>query len=166
MNVIERFCLVPNVKDELSHKPAGMHTIIVVIDGMGGGIGAQLIARIKETLGEDCEIVALGANSSATERMMKAGAARGATGENAVKVSARTGDFILGPIGIVIPNSMMGEITPAMAEAVLAAPGERILLPLKNEHFILPGLEPMPLAKAIDLSVSVLKERISGGACD
>ena len=136
---------------------------IIVIDGMGGGIGAQLIARIKETLGAPAEIIALGANSAATERMIKAGAARGATGENAVKVSAKTGDFILGPIGIVIPNSMMGEITPAMAEAVLAAPGERILLPLKNEHFALPGLEPMPLAKAIDLAIGVLKERLAGG---
>ena len=140
-----------------------MHTTIVVIDGMGGGIGAQLIARMKESLGAETEIIALGANSAATERMIKAGAAKGATGENAVRVSAKLGDFILGPIGIVIPNSMLGEITPAMAEAILAAPGERILLPVKNDHFTLPGLEPMPLAKAIDLSIGVLTERLGGG---
>jgi hypothetical protein len=140
-----------------------MSTIIVVIDGMGGGIGAQLITRIRESLDEKTEIIALGASSAATERMMRAGAAKGATGENAVRVSVKLGDFILGPIGIVIPNSMLGEITPAMAEAILAAPGERILLPVKNEHFTLPGLEPVPLAKAIDLSIGVLKERLGGG---
>jgi hypothetical protein len=140
-----------------------MNTIIVVIDGMGGGIGTQLIARMRNSLDGEPEIIALGANSTATERMIKAGASRGATGENAIRVSAKLGDFILGPIGIVIPNSMMGEITPAMAEAVLAAPGKRILLPLKNDHFSLPGLEPMPLAKAIDLLISVLRESLGGG---
>ncbi|MDR2479176.1 MAG: DUF3842 family protein [Treponema sp.] len=141
-----------------------MNKTIIVIDGMGGGIGAQLVSRMREALGQEPEIIALGANSSATERMIKAGASRGATGENAVRVSVKLGAFILGPVGIVIPNSMMGEISPVIAEAVLAAPGERILLPLKNEHFTLPGLESMPLAKAIDLSINVLKERLEGSS--
>ncbi|MDR1215952.1 MAG: DUF3842 family protein [Treponema sp.] len=140
-----------------------MHKTIVVIDGMGGGIGAQLISRLRETLDEKQDIIALGANSGATERMLKAGATKGATGENAIKVSVRLGDFIVGPIGIVIPNSMMGEITPDMVGAILAAPGERILLPLKNEHFTLPGLESMPFAKAVELAVDAVKERITRG---
>jgi hypothetical protein len=104
--------------------------------------------------------VALGANAVAAERMVKAGAHRGAAGENAVRVSVREGDFIMGPIGIVIPNSLMGEITPAMAEAILAAPGERILLPLQNDHFFLAGLENQPLARAVEKSIEILMERI------
>ncbi|MDR2258342.1 MAG: DUF3842 family protein [Treponema sp.] len=136
-----------------------MKTTIVIIDGMGGGIGVQLIGKIRENLGADPEILALGTNAVAVERMVKAGAHRGATGENAIRVSAALGDFILGPIGIVISNSLMGEITSVMAEAVMAAPGERILIPLQHEHFFLAGLEPQPLAKLVDKAVDILKER-------
>jgi hypothetical protein len=137
---------------------------IVVIDGMGGGIGVQLVGKIREIIDEDTEIIALGANAVAAERMVKAGAHRGAAGENAVRVSAALGDFILGPIGIVIPNSLMGEISGPMAEAVLAAPGERILLPLQHDHFYLAGMEPMPLAKIIEKAVDLLKERMDRNA--
>jgi hypothetical protein len=136
------------------------HTI-VVIDGMGGGIGVQLIGKIREIKDRgELEIIALGTNASAAERMIKAGADRGASGENAVKVSAPLGDFILGPIGIAIPNSLMGEISPAMAEAVLAARGEKILIPLQQEHFYLAGLEPLPLAKAVEKAVEILREKL------
>jgi hypothetical protein len=133
---------------------------VVVIDGMGGGIGAQLIGRLKDLADGDTEILALGTNSAATERMIRAGAHRGASGENAIRVSVSQGDFILGPIGIVIANSLMGEISAAMAEAVLAAPGERILLPLQNEHFFLAALEPAPLAKVIDKALEIFRERL------
>ncbi|MDR1588231.1 MAG: DUF3842 family protein, partial [Treponema sp.] len=102
------------------------HTVLV-IDGMGGGIGVQIIEKLREIDDRGREIIALGTNAVATERMVKAGALRGASGENAIRVSARTGDFILGPIGIVIINSLMGEITAGIAEAILSAPGERIL---------------------------------------
>jgi hypothetical protein len=137
------------------------HTI-VVIDGMGGGIGVELVKKLKELRESDMEIIALGVNSTAAERMVKAGAQRGAAGENAIKVSVAKADFILGPIGIIIHNSMMGEISPAIAEAVLAARGERILLPLQHEHFHLAGLEPLPLAKMIEKAVEILKDRING----
>ncbi|MDR1319293.1 MAG: DUF3842 family protein [Treponema sp.] len=130
------------------------HTVLV-IDGMGGGIGVQIIGKLKELEDRDREIVALGTNAVATERMVKAGALRGASGENAIRVSVRTGDFILGPIGIVIVNSLMGEITTGMAEAILSAPGERILLPLQNEHFFLAGLDQLPLARACDRAVEI-----------
>ncbi|MDR0708840.1 MAG: DUF3842 family protein [Spirochaetaceae bacterium] len=136
-----------------------MNRTIVVIDGMGGGIGVQLIGRIRELDLPDTEILALGTNAVAVERMVKAGAHRGATGENAIRVTVFRGDFILGPIGIVIPNSMMGEITPSVAEAVMAAPGERILLPLQQDHFALVGLEPLPLAKMLEKAVTLLRER-------
>jgi hypothetical protein len=141
-------------------------TTIVIVDGMGGGIGVQLITRLKELWSKEeygrgeRELVALGANAVAAERMVKAGADRGASGENAVLVSISQGDYIMGPVGIVVGNSMMGEISPAMAQAVLAAPGERILLPLQQEHFFIAGLEQMPLARMIDRAVDLLKERI------
>jgi hypothetical protein len=133
---------------------------MVIVDGMGGGIGVQLISRLRETLGKGTEIVALGANAVATERMVKAGADRGASGENAVRVSVSEGDFILGPVGIVVGNSMMGEISPAMAQAILAAPGERILLPLQQDHFYIAGLEQMPLARMVEKAIELLKERL------
>jgi hypothetical protein len=143
-----------------------LKTTIVIVDGMGGGIGVQLITMlkevwVKENLGRDnLEILALGANAVATERMVKAGADRGASGENAVRFSVSQGDYILGPVGIVVGNSMMGEISPAMAQAILDAPGERILLPLQQEHFYIAGLEQMPLARMIDRAVDLLKEHI------
>jgi hypothetical protein len=139
-------------------------SIIVIVDGMGGGIGVQLITRLKETWSredrEGVEIIALGANAVAAERMVKAGADRGASGENALRVSVCRGDYIMGPVGIVVGNSMMGEISPAMAQAILEAPGERILLPLQQEHFYIAGLEQMPLARMIDRALDLLKERI------
>jgi len=126
-----------------------MKNKIIVIDGLGGGIGAELIAKIKELENtEEIEIIALGANAVAAERMVKAGAHRGASGENAVKVSAGLGDFILGPIGIVIANSMMGEITAGMVQAILSASGKRVLLPLQNEHFYIAGMESKPQFQA------------------
>ncbi|MDR1410643.1 MAG: DUF3842 family protein [Spirochaetaceae bacterium] len=141
-----------------------MKKTIAIIDGMGGGIGVQLIGRIRELDLPDTEILALGTNAIAVERMVKAGAHRGAAGENAVRVTVARADFILGPIGIVIPNSMMGEITPPIAEAVMAAPGERILLPLQQDHFVLVGLEPLPLAKMLEKAVNLLREQLEKGA--
>jgi hypothetical protein len=138
-------------------------TTIVIIDGMGGGIGVQLIGKIRE-LGDNIEIIALGTNAVAAERMVRAGARRGAAGENAIRVSAGLGDFILGPIGIVISNSLMGEISSVMAEAILAAPGERILIPIQHEHFFLAGLEQQPLAKMVDRAVEILRERLEAGS--
>ena len=134
---------------------------IVVIDGMGGGVGAQIIERLKPLAGAEAEILALGANSSATDRMLKAGADRGASGENAIRVSAASGSLILGPIGIVLPNGMLGEISPAMAEAVLAAPCARILVPVQQEHFILVGLEQKPLGRLIEEAAALAAERLA-----
>jgi hypothetical protein len=140
-----------------------MKKTVVVIDGMGGGVGAQLIGKIREIIDADkvpVELIALGTNASAAERMLKAGAHRGAAGENAVKVSVSLGDFILGPLGIVLANSLMGEVSPAMAEAVLAAPGERILLPVHQEHVYLVGTGSLPLGRMLDKAVEYLMERL------
>jgi hypothetical protein len=141
-----------------------MKRTIVIVDGMGGGIGAQLIGKIRDLVERErpgeWELVALGTNSAATERMVKAGAQRGATGENALKRSVGQGEFILGPIGIVLANSLMGEINGAMAEAVLDAPGERILVPIQQDHFVLAGFEPLSLSKMVERAVEILRERI------
>jgi hypothetical protein len=144
-----------------------MKRTIVIVDGMGGGIGAQLIGKIRDLIDREWpgewDIAALGTNSAATERMVKAGAHRGATGENALKRSVGQGAFILGPIGIVLANSLMGEISPAMAEAVLDAPAERILVPIQQDHFVLAGFEPLSLGKMVEKAVEILKEKISAG---
>jgi hypothetical protein len=135
-----------------------MKKTIVVLDGMGGGIGAELIAKLK-TAKINADIIALGTNSTATERMLRAGAGRGATGQNAVRVSIGLADLILGPIGIVVVNAMMGEITEEIATAVLDARGERILIPLSNEHFTLAGIDTPPLSRMIEKAVEIAASR-------
>lgn len=134
----------------------GKKPIIIVIDGLGGGIGAQLCAKIHQALGEQIELFALGTNSSATEQMLKAGADRGASGENAIRVSVGVAQAILGPIGIVLPDSMMGEVTASMAQAIMDAHGKKILLPVNQPHFVLAGVSTTALARVIDEAVAHL----------
>ena len=130
--------------------------IIAVIDGLGGGIGCQLCARIRQAFGQRVEILALGTNSTATEKMIKAGADRGASGENVMQVSIGFAQFILGPIGIVLPDSLMGEIKPTMAQSIMRASGKKILLPVSQPHFALAGVSPVPLSKLIEEAVNLL----------
>ena len=137
-----------------------MANTVVVVDGMGGGIGAQLIERIRAESIRDVTIVALGANAAATQRMMAAGADRGATGENAIRVSVGIGDFILGPIGIVLPNSMMGEITPIIAEAVSGAPCDKLLLPLSQSQIKIAGSQKKNINDLISDMIASLKTAI------
>ena len=136
--------------------------VIAVIDGMGGGLGAQIITQLAAQVGTDTEIIALGANALATNNMVRAGAARGATGENALRVSLRKADVILGPIGIVIPNAMMGEITPAMAETVASADAKKILIPVSQSHFEIVGLESRPLVTQIREAVARTTAMLDG----
>lgn len=138
-----------------------MKKTIVVVDGMGGGIGAQLVERLRDLMKDDVQIIALGTNSSATERMLKAGADRGASGDNAIRTSVGLGDIVLGPIGIAIPNGLMGEISPAVAEATLAARAHRILVPVQQDHFELVGLESAPIGKLVALAAAAAAERLA-----
>ena len=96
---------------------------IGIIDGQGGGIGGAIIKKLREVFGEKVEIIALGTNSIATSQMMKARANKGATGENAIIQTAPKMDILIGPIGVVLAQSMMGEVTPAIARAVAESPG-------------------------------------------
>ena len=118
---------------------------IAVIDGQGGGVGKSLVAGLKEQYGSAIEIIALGTNALATSSMMKAGADAGATGENAIVFNAGKVDLITGPIGIILANSMLGEMTPAMARAVGESSSEKILIPIQKCHITIAGNESMPM---------------------
>ena len=123
---------------------------IVVIDGQGGGIGSILIKKLKEGYAERIEIIALGTNAVATANMLKAGANRGASGQNAIVQTARYADLIIGPISIVIANAMLGELTPAMAEAVASSEARKILIPLSQENIAVVGVSSDRLPKLIE----------------
>ncbi len=136
--------------------------IIAVVDGMGGGIGAQIVTQLRQELPLDVEIIALGTNAVATQKMMQARASRGASGENAIRVSIGEADFILAPIGVVVPNSMMGESTPAIAEAVAGARGRKLLLPINQPHFEVVGIEWKPLTKQISTAIEIIRQAMEG----
>lgn len=103
--------------------------MITVIDGKGGGLGTRIIEELRKTYGDKIKIIALGTNSTATNSMKKAGANQAATGENPVIINSKKASLILGPIAIILPDGLMGEITPKMAEAVASSDAKKILLP-------------------------------------
>ncbi|WP_422446117.1 DUF3842 family protein [Thermoanaerobacterium sp. DL9XJH110] len=132
--------------------------IIAVVDGMGGGIGSQIIALLRQDLPPDIKIYALGTNSAATSNMMKEKANKGATGENAIVYSVKKVDVIVGSMGIVIPNCMMGEITPKIAEAIASSSARKILIPIiDNEDITVLGIEKKPLFLAIKDAIDKIK---------
>lgn len=135
--------------------------VIAVIDGQGGGIGAVIIKRLRETFGEEFEIIGLGTNAMATGAMLKAGANRGASGENAIVQTVKTVDFIIGSTGIVLANSMMGELTPKMAEHIASSPATKFLLPLKISGIEILGAPKEPLPHLIDILIKRIQEVIS-----
>jgi hypothetical protein len=116
------------------------------------------VGRLKQVLRGEDSLIALGTNATATGGMIKAGAQVGATGENAIIVTAPTADIIIGPVGIIIPNSLMGEISPAIATAVASCGAVKILVPLAQPHVELIGLEARPLSAVLDDVVSRIKE--------
>jgi hypothetical protein len=131
---------------------------IAVIDGQGGGIGSAMIKRIREDLAEQVEIIGLGTNAMATGAMLKGGANKGASGENAIVQTVKTVDIIIGTTGIVLANSMMGELTPKMAEAIASSPAMKCLLPLKMPEVEIIGAPKEPLPHLIDQLVKRIKE--------
>ena len=129
---------------------------ILVIDAQGGGLGRQLITEIKSAI-PSARITAVGTNSAATAAMLKAGADAAATGENAVKVGARKADVIVGPVGIVIADSLYGEITPDMAVAVGASDAKRVLIPVNHCDNIVAGVPDLSVGKLIASAVNEIK---------
>ncbi len=130
---------------------------ILIIDGQGGQMGAQLIKGINEQF-TDLQITAVGTNTTATAAMIKAGAKQAATGENPVIVACRKADVIIGPIGIVIADSMYGEITAAMAVAVGQANAARILIPVNRCDNIIAGIGNISMTGLIEDVILQLKK--------
>lgn len=130
----------------------------MIMDGQGGGIGAAVIRGLRESVGNELEILGLGTNSIATSRMMKAGANKGGTGQNAIVQTSRRVDAIIGPLAILMANAMMGEVTPAMAEAVSTSEAKKILIPLTQERVNIVGVSGEPLPHLVDQVVRIIRE--------
>lgn len=137
--------------------------IIAVIDGKGGGIGCQIVERLKSLQINDIEIIALGTNSQATSNMLKAGADDGATGENAVVTMSHRADYIVGPLAIIAANSMMGEISPRMAEAIASSKARKILLPVSKCNIEVIGVGNYQLKALFNDLTEALKKNIKNG---
>ena len=127
---------------------------IVVIDGQGGSLGKAITEKIKSRY--NCEIYAIGTNSIATAAMIKAGADYGATGENPVVVNSRDADVIIGPIGIIAANSLLGEITPKMAAAIACSEARKILVPVSKCKIHVAGTPELSFGEAIECAVEAL----------
>ncbi len=123
---------------------------ICVIDGQGGGIGSVIIKKLKEKFEETIEVLALGTNAIATAQMLKSRANRGASGSNAIVQTVRSADLIIGPVGIIMPHAMMGEVTKQMAEAVALSPAKKLLLPLTQDNISIVGMPHIPLPLLVD----------------
>ena len=130
---------------------------IIVVDGQGGGIGSLIVKKLRDEFGDTIEILALGTNASATAAMMKSRANKGATGENAIIWNAKRADIIIGTLSIVLPNAMLGELSPKIAEAIVASNAKKILLPLNQEGIDMIGLEKEPLPHMIEKIIEAVK---------
>ena len=137
---------------------------VLVIDGQGGGLGRQLVAAIAAAYPE-AELTAVGTNSLAANAMLKAGAARAATGENAVVVNCRHADVIVGPIGIVIADALLGEITPAMAAAVCQSGAKRVLVPINHCENYVVGVPEQPVSQLVSAAAQKVKALCEGKNC-
>ncbi len=131
---------------------------IAVVDGQGGGIGSLVVRRLREEFSDAVEIIALGTNAAATAAMMKSRANKGATGENAIVWNADKVDMIIGPLSIALPNAMLGEVTPAMATAIVASPARRVLLPLNQEGVEIAAVQKEPLPHLVEQLIARIKE--------
>lgn len=134
---------------------------IAVIDGKGGGIGSQVVERLKSLKNDDIEIIALGTNSQATSNMLKSGADDGSTGENAVIWMSSKVDVIIGPLAIISANSMMGEISSKMAEAVSSSNAKKILLPVSKCNIDIVGLNDMQFKTMFNELLEKIKELLN-----
>ncbi len=134
--------------------------VILVVDGQGGGIGRVLIEKLNAEIGQEHEIMAVGINAMATMGMMKGKAKNIATGENAVIFNAKRADIIVGSIGIVAANSMLGELTPAMANAISESPAVKVLIPLNKCGLRVAGVTADTLPSVIDDAVRIVRSII------
>ena len=134
--------------------------LVLVIDGQGGGVGRALTALLKEQLPQ-VYLRAVGSNAQATAAMLRAGAHDGATGENAVVVNSRRADIIAGPLGIVMADSLLGEITPAMAAAVAQSEAFKVLLPVNRCNHVVVGVQDLSMGQLISQAVQRISQLCS-----
>ena len=135
---------------------------VAVVDGQGGGIGKHIVDKLRRKFPENLSIVALGTNSVATSQMLKAGANEGATGENAICYNADRVEVIIGSIAILAANSMLGELTPKMAQAIGQSDAMKILLPINRAKIEVVGVSDEPLPHQIEAVINRLKEMLKG----
>ena len=152
------------------HHLAKDKPIVGVVDGKGGGMGAAIVSKLRAEIGEKAQILALGTNAMATSAMLKAGADQGASGPNAVCWNVPKCHIVCGPIGIVIPNAIMGEITPEVAAAIVASPAHVIVLPTSKCEVELGGIPEISLPALIDALVrrvaEIVDSMVSSGAAE
>jgi hypothetical protein len=129
---------------------------IAVIDGQGGGMGRILIERLRESLSDQIEILALGTNALATSAMIKAGADHGASGENAIMINSVKADIITGSLGIISANSFMGELTPAMAAAISASGAVKVLVPMNRCNLMVAGVRESTIQAYVEDAVTII----------
>jgi hypothetical protein len=142
------------------HRMERQKKSVAVIDGQGGGIGSLIIKRLREAFTEEVEVIGLGTNAMATGTMLKAGANKGASGENAIVQTVKTVDIVIGTTSIILANSMMGELTPKMAEAIASSPAKKCLLPLKIPELEIVGAPKEPLPHLVDQLIKRIQEII------
>ena len=131
-----------------------------MVDGQGGGIGSVIIKGLREAFAEKVEVLALGTNAMATGAMLKAGANKGASGENAIVQTVKTVDLVTGSIAILLADSMMGELTPKMAEAIASCPAKKCILPLRTPEVEIIGAPREPLPHLVDQLIKRIQEII------
>ncbi|HEY9059262.1 MAG TPA: DUF3842 family protein [Pseudobacteroides sp.] len=135
---------------------------IAVIDGQGGGIGKAIVEKLRVCFGDEIEILALGTNALATALMLKSGANEGASGENAIVVNAPKVDLIIGSIGIISANSMLGELSPLMAKAVAESSAKKVLIPLNRCNIFVAGVKSEPLPHFIEDAIEMIRSFMGG----
>ena len=138
--------------------------MVLVVDGMGGGVGRSIAEGLKEAGITD--VVLVGVNSFATSNMMKSGISAVATGENAVVYNAGRADIIVGPIGIILPNAMLGEISPVIVKAITGSNAKKVLIPIQSECIFLTGIESRNLAQNVSEAVNRCVEYCGRGGAD
>ena len=132
---------------------------ILVMDAQGGGIGKQVVAAVRKRF-PDVTITAVGTNAAATTAMLRAGADEGATGENAAVVCCRRADVIIGPVGIVIADALLGEVTPRMAVAVGQSAAKRILIPVNHCANFIVGVAELGMQRLMDAMLAELEKTV------
>ena len=135
--------------------------LVVVLDGQGGGMGAQLVKLLLPVLPADCRLIGVGTNALATGALLKAGVHQGASGENAVIYNAGRADLILGPIGIIVANGICGEVSPAMAAAVSGADAHKILIPSNRCSVRIPGADELKLDELLRQAVDMAARELA-----